>query len=100
MCSGPQYPCCQLSATLDVRENEGRASLCFFVVPKFLRKIQNCAESKNYKGLAIPAQGSRSSLISLIKICYEKCSPSLEYTSVELAAFTVLPRNVSIPGVC
>lgn len=35
---GPQYFSCQPSVTLDVREREGRAPLCFFTVPKFLIK--------------------------------------------------------------
>lgn len=94
---GPQHRGCQ---PLDIRDKEGRASLCFFAVPKFYRQIQDCAESRTYKGLTISKRGSHTSLISLIKICYEKHAPSLECASLELTVSTVLPRNVSIPGVC
>lgn len=51
---GPQHRGCQPSVTWDTREKEGRASLCFFLVPKSLREFQGCW---SYKVLAISVQG-------------------------------------------
>lgn len=68
----------------------------FFAVPELSRQIQiqDCAESRSYKGLPIAKHGSHTSLISLIKVYYEKCAPSSECASLELTVPTVLPRNV------
>lgn len=66
----------------------------FFAVPELSRQIQDCAESRSFKGLPKAKQGSHTSLISLIKVYYEKCAPSSECASLELTVPTVLPRNV------